>query len=304
MSLITANSQLMSSLVSLFQLVSQINALSLYSEKIQQFFKTPSYIEMRSSGVEITSKAPFSVDVKKLKFNYPNSNFGLNNIDFHINPKEKIAIVGNNGAGKTTLVKLLVGLYDGCEGTIEYNGQDIRDYNILSLRNRIGVAYQNTNAYALPFKNNLSIYSPAPEKKIEDIVTSLKLDQVLEKSSATIDTEMTKEFDSNGIIVSGGELQKIGIGRIMMTDFGLLILDEPSASLDPIAEAELASVLFSESNKTTTIIISHRLSMVKKADRIVVMQNGQISEVGNHEELMQKKGVYFEMFTKQAEQYI
>lgn len=114
---------------------------------------------------------------------------------------------------------------------------------------------------------------------------------------------MTKEFNPDGIVLSLGEMQKVGIGRIMSHEFGLLILDEPSASLDPLAEYKLSNILYNEANKTTTILIAHRLSMVRAADKIIVMNKGQICEIGKHDELMQKKGIYYEMFSKQAEKY-
>jgi len=136
------------------------------------------------------------------------------------------------------------------------------------------------------------------------IVETLGLNKILEKNNADFSTELTREFNENGIMVSGGEVQKIGIARLMTGHFGLLLLDEPSSALDPLAEYEMSKLILDRSNQSTTIIVAHRLSTIRHADRIVLVDGGSIREMGTHDELIALKGKYYEMFTKQAENYI
>ena len=171
------------------------------------------------------------------------------------------------------------------------------------MRRRIGVAFQNTNVYAMSFADNLCIYDNSDEKKVHDIIMRADLKNVLIKNNASIHTNVTKEFDEGGIMLSGGEIQKIGIARLLSGDFGLLIFDEPSAALDPIAEYEMTKLIFDSSNLSTTIIIAHRLSTIRNADRIYLIGDGGVKEVGTHDELISLRGKYYEMFSKQAENY-
>ena len=239
-----------------------------------------------------------------MAFSYDNSAFAIKNITLDIKPGEKIAIVGENGVGKSTLVKLILRFYDAESGGIYINGINIKDYEIKSLRSRIGVAFQNTNIYAMSLYDNINIYSKEKNEKVIDAIERTKLDKVITKNVADSNRDLTREFDDNGIMLSGGETQKIGIARLLAGDFGLLIFDEPSAALDPIAEYEMSELILASSNKATTIVIAHRLSTIRYADKIVLIDNGTIKEVGKHDELMKIKGKYYEMFTKQAENYI
>lgn len=141
------------------------------------------------------------------------------------------------------------------------------------------------------------------DKEMNTIFKSLSLDKVLEKNNATFDTDLTRNFDENGIMLSGGEKQKLAVARLMTKKFGLLIFDEPTAALDPIAEAELNRMILDKANTSTTILISHRLSNVVNADYIYVVRNGEIAECGTHESLMAEKGFYYRMFELQAENY-
>ena len=210
--------------------------------------------------------------------------------------------MGENGAGKSTLVKLLLGLYDPTSGEILINGIPLRSYDITELRNTIGVAFQNTNIYALSLAENLRLYGEA-ENLSADAEKKFGIDAILRKNNASDDSIMTREFDENGIMVSGGEAQKIAIARLTMRKFGLLILDEPSSALDPIAEYELNRLLTQSTGDTTTVMVAHRLSSVRNMDKILVMSGGSLKEEGTHDELMALGGIYYDMFTKQAENY-
>lgn len=302
MSLITANTQLMQSMYGVFGLFSQANNLSLYAEKIKLFFESESSIENSIKGDdELGLVFPFKLELNNVSFHYPNSNFGINNISFSIDPGEKVAIVGENGAGKTTITKLIMRLYDPDKGGIFINDKSICDYNLSKLREKIGIAFQATNVYALSLADNLNLYRENSDAELLNTIKELDFDNIFDKSRGDLRIELTKEFEQNGLMLSNGEIQKIGIARILNNNFGLLILDEPSSSLDPIAEYKLTNILYSQANKTTTILIAHRLSMVRGADCIYVLKDGEICESGTHDELMKKRGMYYEMFIKQSE---
>lgn len=304
MSLITANTQLMQSMYGVFGLFSQANNLSLYAEKIKLFFESESSIENSIKGDdELGLVFPFKLELNNVSFHYPNSNFGINNISFSIDPGEKVAIVGENGAGKTTITKLIMRLYDPDKGGIFINDKSICDYNLSKLREKIGIAFQATNVYALSLADNLNLYRENSDAELLNTIKELDFDNIFDKSRGDLRIELTKEFEQNGLLLSNGEIQKIGIARILNNNFGLLILDEPSSSLDPIAEYKLTNILYSQANKTTTILIAHRLSMVRGADCIYVLKDGEICESGTHDELMKKRGMYYEMFIKQSENY-
>jgi ATP-binding cassette subfamily B protein len=269
--------------------------LSLYAEKIKEFFNLKSEIETSGGNISPSGEA-FSVELKNLCFKYANSNFGLKNINLKINPGEKIAIVGENGAGKTTLSKLLLRLYDVDGGNILYNGVSIRDYDTHKLRRKIGVAFQEPQIYALTVRKNMEVYNTADDSVLLDALEKVGL-------NIELDSEVMREFDDSGIMFSGGQSQKFGLTRLLHGDFGLLLLDEPSSALDPIAEYNMTKLIFEQSN-TTTIMVAHRLSTIRDADRIILIEDGEIKETGTHDELMNLNSRYCEMFTKQAENYI
>lgn len=292
------------SLNDLFYYIKDANRLGIYAKKIRAFFDVESVIETDQSNKIEAPAGLFNVKLDNVCFNYENSEFGLKNIDIDIAQGEKIAIVGENGVGKSTLVKLLMRFYDVKEGRILINDVDIKNYNLESLRKRIGVAFQQTNIYAMSLSNNIGIYNEEQNTNIDYAIEKTGLNKVLLKNNADSNTELTREFDNNGIMLSGGEMQKIGIARLLAQSFGLLIFDEPSSALDPIAEYEMSDLILNSSNRATTIIIAHRLSTIRNVDKIILIDDGTVKEVGTHDELMEMQGKYYEMFTKQAEKYI
>ncbi len=302
-SLLSANTQLVNALSNVFNLFTIVDNLSLYAEKIKGFFTIESKIENQEGGC-VSSDSAFSLAINNLSFSYSNSCFGLKNINMTISAGEKVAIVGVNGSGKTTFMKLLLRLYDPTEGDILYNGISIKEYNLKKLRSKVGIAFQSINVYATTLSRNLQLYNHLPEDQLLKNMEKVELLDVLQKNGSTLNTELTRNFSADGIMLSTGEKQKLGIARIMAQDFGLLLLDEPSATLDPISEYKLAKLIFDTANRTTSIIISHRLSMIRNADRIYVMNDGSIIENGTHEELLALKGLYYDMFTKQSEGFM
>lgn len=287
----------------MFYYVKDANRLSLYAEKIKAFFDVKSSIEADNNNKIKAPDAVFHVKFDNICFRYNNSNFCLKNLNLEIYPGEKVAIVGENGVGKSTLVKLLMRFYDVNSGTISINGIDLKKYDLDSLRKRIGVAFQQTNIYALSLIDNINVYGTEWNNNIQNAIIKTGLDKVIIKNDANLETELTREFDDSGIMLSGGEVQKIGIARLLSKEFGLLIFDEPSSALDPLAEYEMSKLILDSSNNATTIVIAHRLSTIRNVDRIILIDDGQVKEAGSHEELMSYKGKYYEMFTKQAENY-
>ncbi|MDR1065494.1 MAG: ABC transporter ATP-binding protein/permease [Oscillospiraceae bacterium] len=268
------------------------------AELVRKFFDLKSTIEP-SSG-DTPPDGNFTVEIKDAQFTYPNSAFALRGISIDAGAGEKIAIVGRNGAGKSTLMKLLLRLYDTGGGDILYNGKSIKDYDVHALRRRVGIAFQQPNVYALTLRDNLQAYNKAPDEALRRALVEAGLARLAD----SLDSEVTKEFDENGIMLSGGEAQKLAIARLLTGGSGLLLLDEPSSALDPIAEREVVDMLFSAANRATTIMVAHRLSTVRNADKIYVIEDGAVAETGTHDELMKLGGKYAEMFEKQAENYV
>lgn len=290
----------------------EIHLMAEYSRNFQKFFNAPSDIE---NSTEERSKDktfapvpadPFALTLNNVCFSYnntPNGKFSINNINMNIKSGQKVALVGENGAGKSTLIKLLLRLYDTTDGEILINGKSIKDYDVKKLRNSIGTAFQTTQLYAFSMAENMNLYHTDDKETLEGVVKKLGMESIFEKNNCDLDTVLTKEFDEKGIVLSGGECQKLGLSRVLHGKFGMMILDEPSAALDPVSEYKLAQTILSL-NDVTIVMISHRLSAIRNFDCIYVMDGGQIVESGNHDELMKKDGKYAEMFRLQSEQYI
>lgn len=302
--LMLAVDKLKDSMNDMFYYIKDASRLTIYAKKIKIFFSTESKIENNKSEGIIPDKNSYEVEFKNVAFGYENSDFNIDALNFKIKKGEKVAIVGENGVGKSTLVKLLLRLYDVDSGEIRINGIDIRKYNLNDIRAQIGVAFQNANMYAISFKKNIELYNKVDKKQFNDISKRFEFDKIFKKNNADQNSVISKEFDENGIMLSGGEIQKIGIARLFAGEFGLLIFDEPSSALDPIAEYNMTKMIFDTSNRSTTIMIAHRLSTIRNADKIILIDNGKASEIGTHNELMLKKGKYYEMFVKQAENYV
>jgi ATP-binding cassette subfamily B protein len=226
-------------------------------------------------------------------------------LDFALAPGERLALVGENGAGKTTLVKLLARLYDPTEGRILLDGVDLREYDVESLRRNVGVIFQDFVRYDFLLKENIAVGNIAAredEPRIEAAAQRSLADSVAARLTGKYDQMLGRRFD-NGVELSGGEWQKVALARAYMRDAQLLILDEPTAALDARAEYEVF-LRFSELTKgRMAVLISHRFSTVRMADRILVLRNGEMVEQGTHEALVAERGLYAELFQLQAAGY-
>lgn len=252
-------------------------------------------------------EVPESGDIRleNVQFIYEgNTEPTLKNISMHIRKGEKVALVGFNGAGKSTLIKLLLRLYDVERGKITYAGEDIRKYRMREYRSRFGALFQDFEIFATDIRSNLTMnVNELDEKKAEEALKKAGFWERFRKMPGGYDTQLTKEFAADGAGLSGGEAQKLALARVLYADPGIIVMDEPSSALDPIAEYELNRTITELAEEKTVIIISHRLSTTRFMDRIYLLEDGEIIEQGNHESLLAQNGAYAEMFRLQAEKY-
>lgn len=239
-------------------------------------------------------------------FKYTNSErWALRNLSFTLHAGEKLALVGENGAGKTTLVKLLARLYDPAEGRILLDGHDLREYDLMELRRNIGVIFQDYTRFKMSAGVNIAvgdIDERTNQPRIETSAQRSLADTVIAKLADGYDQQLGRSFNK-GVELSGGEWQKVALGRAYMRDAQLIILDEPTAALDARAEYEVFQRFAKLTEGKSSVIISHRFSTVRMADRILVLENGTLLEIGSHYELLEKDGRYAELFGLQARGY-
>ena len=268
-------------------------------DKYRKFLKTDNDI---CDGEHIAECGkPETITVKNITFSYEgNDKNSLDGISFEIKPYEKVALVGYNGAGKTTLTNLLLRLYDVSGGSVEIGGRDIREETVESHRDRFAAVFQDFQIFSASVGENVALSIEYDEERVWEALKAAGFDKELPKGLETI---LLREFDEEGLMLSGGEQQKIAIARAFYKDCPYVILDEPSANLDPVSEYELNHAMMTGAEHKTVIFISHRLSTTRNADKIFMMEKGKIIESGSHEELMNLNGKYAEMFNLQAEKY-
>ena len=278
---------------------------SLYINKIRKFMGyEPTIVSDEAIEPEKSAK---EIELKDVSFAYKDGDeMLLKNLDLHIRPGEKIALVGYNGAGKTTLVKLLMRLYDVRKGSIEADGKDIKRYDVEKYRDTIGTVFQDFQIFAGSVTENviLDVGEKADTDRVRRSLTDSGLMGRVDRLKKGLDTQLTTEFAKDGVNLSGGESQKLAISRVFYKDAGLMILDEPSSALDPIAEYQLNHAMLSATGDKTVIFISHRLSTTRNADRIIMLEDGRIVEQGSHEQLLKLGGKYAQMWKVQAGAYI
>ncbi len=249
------------------------------------------------------------IEVQDLKFEYPGGERPiLKGVNFRIKPGEMVALVGENGAGKTTLGKLLCRLYDPTQGSIYWNGKDYRELDLEALRDRIAVVMQDYSRFPTSLRDNVGWGFQAKRDEddaIQRVLDEAGIGKLTREFEQGLETPLGKELE-NGVDLSGGQWQRVAIARalIRLNSAELLIFDEPTAALDPKNEQEIYSIFRSITRDRMAVVVSHRLALAKMADRIVVLENGEVLEEGNHDELMEKNGLYADMFTRQASSYV
>lgn len=236
---------------------------------------------------------------------FGNEKATIRNVNLVIHPGEKLALVGMNGAGKSTLIKIICGLYQPTEGKIYLDGQDASTIAREAYFREFSVVFQDVFAFACSIADNVSCQLPhlANRKKIENCIDLAGLRSRVEKMEQQIDTPVTTYLDENGVELSGGQMQKLMLARALYKDAPVLVLDEPTAALDPLAESQMYEAYLEFAKDKTSIFISHRLSSTQFCDRICYMEDGEICEIGSHEELIQLQKGYARMFQTQAQYY-
>lgn len=305
--LANSNWRLKKNLQALNKNLSEMQENSLYIAKIRNFINYKEQIVDKDVTISVPVE-PGTIELKNVSFAY-NGEVGpvLKRISLIIRPYEKIAFVGYNGSGKTTLMKLLMRLYDVTDGQILINGKDIREYKLSEYRASFRSVFQDYQLFATTLAENVVMDrvsdSAVIRSNVETALNRSGFRDQLARMANGLDTPMTREFEENGTNLSGGEAQKVAIARIFAKPCPYVILDEPSSAIDPISEYQLIQSIISSAANSTVLFISHRLSTTRMADRIYMLENGEIIEHGTHAELMQLNGKYAEMFTLQAKKY-
>ena len=298
--------RLQNQLQNLLSTFTRITESALFLQDYFDFLAIVPTIRDHPEAIAAPKEIKDGIRFENVGFKYPGTEvWAVRHISFFLQPGEKLALVGENGAGKTTLVKLLARMYDPSEGQILIDGIDIRQFSIESYRKMIGVIFQDYVRFSFKAGENVAVGQIEESENTQQIKTAAEkslADPVIQKLPGGYDQMLGKRF-SEGIDLSGGEWQKIALARAYMRDAQIVILDEPTASLDARAEYEVFK-RFSELTKgKSAVIISHRFSTVRMADRILVLKNGELLELGTHEELVLKNGLYAELFALQAKGY-
>ncbi len=265
-------------------------------------------VPLLSQPRKVNHHVGHKIELRNVSFRYPGTErFVIKNFSATLEPGDTVVLVGLNGAGKTTLIKLITRLYDPTEGEILLDGHDIREYDLKELYSLYGIIFQDFGKYAVSVKENITLSRIDLEPNDADIAEAAKKsssEQFIDKLPAKYDTPLMRIFEKDGIELSIGQWQKLSIARAFYSDSDILILDEPTASLDAIAEQEIYNQFDTLRKDKTTIFVSHRLSSATVADKILVIDGGVLTEQGSHAELMQKRGTYYELFSTQAKRYM
>jgi ATP-binding cassette subfamily B protein len=298
--------QASSNIQQIFSTLSSIADQALFLADLLAFFEMEPTIRSKPDALPAPRPIRQGFEFRGVSFSYPGSSrLVLNRLDFHLHPRERVALIGENGQGKTTIVKLITRLYDPTEGQILLDGIDLREYDLDDLYREIGVIFQDFMRYEMTARENIAVGLIDQLSDIELIKSAARkslANGVVDKLSENYEQMLGRRFEG-GVDLSGGEWQKIALARAYLRDAQLLILDEPTAALDARSEFEVFQRFAELTTAKTALFISHRFSTVRMADRIVVLENGAIAEEGSHDELARRGGRYAEMFEMQAANY-
>lgn len=302
---ITSITQVSSGLTKFFVIIGDMRTNGYFLEEVFEFMDVPNIMYQGSLTVEKRNDNDYEIECRNVSFKYPGSDdYVLKNINMKFKIGTKMAIVGKNGSGKTTFIKLLCRLYDPTEGEILLNGINIKKYNYLDYLNIFSIVFQDYSMLGFTLGENVAMNSNYDEDLVKDSLEKVGFTLKLKKLKNGLNTYISKNYDKNGVDFSGGETQKIAIARAVYKNSPFVILDEPTAALDPIAEAEIYSKFNELVQDKTTMYISHRLSSCKFCDEILVFDNGNVVEQGSHETLVKNKnGKYYELWNAQAQYY-
>lgn len=302
----TAIMQAMSNIQQVFSTASGVADQALFLTDLLAFFEMKPKVESRANGLRIPRPAQRGFEFRNVSFSYPGTERRiLSNFNFTLAPGQRVALIGENGQGKTTVVKLISRLYDPTEGQILLDGVDLREYDLVDLHSEIGVIFQDFMRYEMTARENIvvgRIEVPHTPEEIEFAAEKSLASTVVEKLKGGYDQMLGRRFEG-GVDLSGGEWQKLALARAYLRDAQLLILDEPTASLDARSELEVFERFAELTYGKMALLISHRFSTVRMADRIVVLEGGRLVEEGSHAQLMALGGRYAGMFEMQAASY-
>ena len=294
-----------SNIQSIFATFSSIADQSLFLTDLVEFFRVQPAVASKASAIAAPRPIRDGFRFEHVSFRYPGSTrLVLDDLNLTIKPGERIALIGENGEGKTTIVKLITRLYDPCEGRILLDGVDLREYSIEDLQSQIGVIFQDFMRYEMAARQNIAVgrIGEAPEALVVEAARKSMADAVIRRLPGEYDQLLGRRFDG-GVDLSGGEWQKVALARAYLRDAQLLILDEPTASLDARGEYEVFRRFAELTAGKMALLISHRFSTVKMADRIIVLAGGRIVEEGSHSQLIARGGQYAGLFELQAASY-
>lgn len=282
---------------------------TLFIDNLIEFNKIePKIVPNVNKPLDIERHIAHKIEFKDVCFSYPGSDKQvINNVSFVLEPGETTVLVGLNGAGKTTLIKLMTRLYDPTSGVILLDDKDIRSYDLKKLYEIYGTIFQDFGKYAMTVEENIyfgDINKDIIDENIIQAATESGASDFIDKLPNTYKTPLTKLFEHDGTELSIGQWQKLSIARAFYSDSDIMILDEPTASLDAIAEQQIFNQFEKLTKGKTSIFVSHRLSSATTADKIIVLEYGKVIEEGSHKELMDKQGAYYELFTTQAKRYV
>ena len=303
--LVNAINQMVHSLEYLMHLFTTMQQDGMFVQNFRDFMDYEPKIAQGQEGMRPSSR-PHTLELRHVSFAYEGAKKRvLEDVSFTLRAGETIALVGHNGAGKTTLIKLLLRLYDPTEGVILLDGVDIREYSVQEYRKLFGTVFQDYRVFAMSAAENVLMH-PVEQDDYDRAAEALRsagvYDKILE-SPKGLDAMLTREFDDDGLVLSGGEFQKLAIARLYAGSCEFAVLDEPSSALDPIAEYEMFENLKRVCAGKTVVFISHRLSSAVLADQVYLMEHGRVLEQGTHASLMQAQGRYAKMFQMQARMY-
>ena len=296
--------QLMTAAYQFLQQVGMYVNMVDYLQFYVDFLALPDHEKSGSLPVEKRNDNEFAIQFHNVSFKYPGSDeWALRHVNLTLNIGERLALVGRNGSGKTTLIKLLVRLFKPTEGTITLNDIDIQKYDEDEYRSLLGVVFQDFRLFAYSIAENVAATTQPDRDRVWQALTVADVADRVKRMSETIDTPITTALSDDGVDVSGGEAQKIAIARAWYKNAPIMILDEPTAALDPISEYEIYQRFDELIEGKTAIYVSHRMSSTRFSQRIVVLDHGQLVQDGTHASLMAKSGIYRDLFNAQAQYY-
>lgn len=303
----TAYRGFISTTQSFFQDFAKLEEQSRFAKRWFDIFDIKSKVLSKPDALKPVWEQPPQIEFRNVSFTYPETERNiLKNVSLTIESGEKLAIVGQNGAGKTTLIKLLCRVYDPTDGMILVNDVDLKDIDLGHWRHYLGVLFQDFSNYNMTIRESIAVArpdQPIDDEKVRWAAEMTDAIDFIEEFPNKFDQLVWKGF-KDGVELSKGQFQRMAVARIFYRDAAISVLDEPTSAIDAVAEEKIFEVLETKMKGKTVVLISHRFSTVKNADKIAVIEHGELKELGSHKELMQKNGRYYELFTMQANRYL